>query len=186
MTQNSFAEFCNDESCFVTKDLQERLVQKALNHPLKKYRYCLHQNPESTLHEMVIVTTKYDMKYPDKHMYTTESNIILRGALLVIFFDEDGEIQKAFIMKPDGMFYYRCGTNQYHMTIPLTDVAVYIEIKEGPFDEKSNVYPEWAPERDNKDKLKVFNQEIKKRAMELIKKGETDASLDEPGNDNAF
>lgn len=186
MVQSSFAEFCQDESCFVTSQLIDNLIQKALDHPLKKYRFCLHHNQESTLHEMVIVTTKYDMKYPDKHLYTTESNILLKGKLLVVFFEENGEIQKAFIMESEDLFYYRCGKNQYHMTIPLTDVAVYIEIKEGPFNEKSNVYPKWAPKREEKDEMKAFNEDIKKRAIEFIKKENINAVLDESGNNNAF
>lgn len=180
------AEFSENESCFITKGFIEALKQKALQNPLKKYRYCLHQNPTSTLHEMVIVTTKYDMKYPDKHMETTESNIILEGKLLVVFFRENGEIQKTFVLDPDNIFYYRCERNQYHMTIPLTDVAVYVEIKEGPFTGNSNVYPAWAPDKNDINRMKEFNEKVKKYAMKQLAKGDIDAALDEPGNNNAF
>ena len=186
MQKNTWVEFSKEESCFITRGFIESLIQKALENPLKKYRYCLHQNPESTLHEMVIVTTKSDMKYPDKHMETTESNVILEGKLLVVLFRENGEIQKTFVLEPDNVFYYRCEKNQYHMTIPLSDVAVYIEIKEGPFNEKSNVYPAWAPNRKDMGKLKAFNEKIKTAAMKMLEKGDFDAVLDESGNNNAI
>lgn len=168
MSENCFAEFSVDATCFVTQKLVDELIQKALDHPEKKYRYCLHQNVKDSLHEMVLVTTKEDVKYPDKHTETTESNIVLRGKLLVILFEEDGKIKEAFILSSEEMFYYRCKKNQYHMTIPLTDVAVYIEIKEGPFDENSNTFPAWMPDRGNKDEVRAFNQEMVKEAMKLV------------------
>lgn len=168
MLKNDFVEFCQNESCFITEELIDELEHKAINHPLKKYRYCLHQNPESSLHEMIIVTTKYDMKYPDKHLYTTESNIILRGKLLVVFFDEKGVIEDAFVLDPDNIFYYRCEKNKYHMTIPLTDIAVYIEIKEGPFDEKSNEFPDWAPDRNDAEKMRAFNENVRIHATQFL------------------
>ena len=170
MSENCFAEFSADETCFVSNKLVDELIQKALDHQKKKYRYCLHQKAEDTLHEMVIVTTREDMKYPDKHMETTESNIILRGKLLVVLFGESGAMQEAFILDPEDMFYYRCKKDQYHMTIPLTDVAVYIEIKEGPFDEKSNTFPAWAPDRNNEDEVRAFNKEVAEKAMVLVRK----------------
>ena len=170
MPKDNYAEFSRDESCFITKSMIDLFIQKAQKNSLKKYRYCLHQNMESTLHEMVIVTTKYDMKYPDKHMNTTESNIILEGKLLVVFFEDDGEIKKTFVLDPNNLFYYRCEKNQYHMTIPLTDVAVYIEIKEGPFDDNSNIYPDWVPERNDADDVRAFNEDVKRRAIEFMKK----------------
>ncbi len=186
MQKNGCAEFSENESCFVTRKFIDTLKQKALHNPSKKYRYCLHQNPESTLHEMVIVTTKQDMKYPDKHMDTTESNIILEGKLLVVFFRENGEIQNTFVLEPDNTFYYRCERNQYHMTIPLTDVAVYVEIKEGPFNENSNVYPAWAPDKDDIDRMKAFNEKVKEYAMKELAKEEIDVVPGESRNNNAF
>ncbi len=168
MSENCFAEFSVDETCFVTQKLVDELIQKALGHPKGKYRYCLHQNTKDTLHEMVLVTTRKDLKYPDKHTETTESNIILRGKLLVALFGENGEIQEAFILDPEERFYYRCKKDQFHLTIPLTDVAVYIEIKEGPFHENSNTFPAWAPDRNNEDEVRAFNQEIVRKAMRLV------------------
>lgn len=172
MLTNNYAEFCQKESCFITKDFIKELEQRAQANTLKKYRFCLHQNPESTLHEMIIVTTKDDMKYPDKHIETTESNIILKGKLLVVFFGEKGNIQKVFILDPEQLFYYRCEKNQYHMTIPLTDVAIYVEIKEGPFHDKSNIFPEWAPDRNDLKSMRIFNEEIKRRALNFCELGE--------------
>lgn len=177
MIASNYAEFSQEESCLVTKSLIKELVRKAQNNPMKKYRFCLHQNPESTLHEMVIVTTKDDMRYPDKHLETTESNIILSGKLLVIFFGEKGEIQRVFTLNPEETFYYRCKKNQYHMTIPLTDVAVYVEIKEGPFDDKSNVFPEWAPKRSDMESMRVFNEEMKRKAMDFMDRNAKDMLL---------
>lgn len=168
MSESSFVEFSIDESSFVTQKFVDKLIQKAINHSKKKYRYCLHQQTNSTLHEMLLVTTREDAKYPDKHIETTESNIVLRGKLLVILFGEEGEIQKAFILEPEGLFYYRCRKNQFHMTIPLTEVAVYIEIKEGPFTENSNTFPLWAPDRNNEDEVRKFNKEVERRAMKFI------------------
>lgn len=119
-------------------------------------------------------------------MGTTEYNIILEGKLLVELFRENGETQKTFVLDPNSTFYYRCERNQYHMIIPLTDVAVYVEIKEGPFTENSNVCPTWFFDKNNTDKMKAFNENVKEHAMKRLAKGDTNAVLDEPRNNNAF
>ena len=153
MSENCLVEFSKEESCSVMQEQISQLIEKAFANPFKKYRYCLHQKPECTLHEMIIVTTKYDLKYPDKHMYTTESNIILRGKLLMVLFNEVGDIQKSFVLDPEKTFYFRCEKNRYHMTLPLTDIAVF---------------PDWAPNRENREDIITFNQMIKEKALKLV------------------
>lgn len=170
MDQNNFVEFNRQDICVINRVNIDDFVTRAIESPMKKYRYCLHHAPCDTLHEMIIVTTRQDIKYPDKHLNTTESNIILKGKLLVVLFSDEGKINETFILEPENTFYYRCERNQYHMTIPLSDVAVYIEIKEGPFTKETNIFPDWAPKRTDLDAIKVFNKKIESDAIKKMEK----------------
>lgn len=139
------------------------LKRKAKANTNGKYRLCMQHSPQDNLHEMFIVRGKGDYGRPDKHLYTTESHTIVDGAMLVILFEEDGEIREVFELSEESYRTYRIDTNIYHMQIPLTEQVVYYEVKLGPFTEISNIYPEWAPDQENIDKVTTFMEELKEK-----------------------
>ena len=128
-----------------------------------KYRFCLQHSSQDSLHEMFIVRCKDDYMRPDKHLYTTESHMIIDGAMMVILFEDDGEIRDVFELSSNGYQSYRIDTNIYHMQIPLTEQVVYYEVKLGPFTDKSNNFPEWAPASHDTEMVKKFMKEIKEK-----------------------
>lgn len=70
---------------------------------------------------------------------------MIEGKLLVVVFDEHGEVTDKFIMERESTFIFRLGRGIIHTNIPLTDV-VFHEVIEGPFVGKDDsVFPEWAP-----------------------------------------
>lgn len=73
-----------------------------------------------------------------------------------------GGILDKFVMEKNGIFTYRLDKGIIHTCLPLTDVVFY-EVTEGPFIGKDDsVFPEWAPEIDDRDGVK--------RIIDLIKK----------------
>ena len=93
------------------------LKRKAKANANGKYRLCMQHSPQDNLHEMFIVRGKGDYGRPDKHLYTTESHTIVDGAMLVILFEEDGEIREVFELSEESYRTYRIDTNIYHMQI---------------------------------------------------------------------
>lgn len=140
----------------VTNELITQCVEAAKQTTRKKFRFCLQHSSADSLHEMLIVRFKHSYGRPDKHLYTTESHSIIEGRMLVILFEDNGEIRDVFCLSKENCFIYRIETNIYHMQIPLSEHVVYYETKEGPFNEKSNIYPSWAPEEGDVLEVKKF------------------------------
>lgn len=54
------------------------------------------------------------------------------------------------------------------MQIPITEQVVYYETRQGPYTEKSNVYPEWAPQPEDEDDVKRYIIELKQKIKYLM------------------
>lgn len=165
---NDEVEFNKKRLIKVDKKTVNRIKEKANLNNKGKYRLCLQHSAQDNLHEMLIVRNKGNYCRPDKHLYTTESHTIVEGAMLVILFEDNGEIREVFELSKDCYYTYRIDTNIFHMQIPITEQVVYYEVKLGPFDEKSNIYPEWAPQLDDKAEVDKFMRELEKRIKEIL------------------
>lgn len=155
-------EFNQEEVCIVDSLRIDELINNALINEGKKYRLCLHSDDQCMLHESIIVTTKDDHShFIHKHMDTSEFNMIIKGKLLVILFDEDGNIDHTFVLEERKKLLFRIEPNRYHLAVPLTDIVVFLETKQGPFMRNKNVLPQWAKSNTNND---MYIQE----AMQMI------------------
>lgn len=146
------------------------LKEKAKANANGKYRLCMHHSPQDSLHEMFVVRGKGDYGKPDKHLHTTESHTIIDGAMLVILFEENGQIKELFELSKEGYHTYRIDTNIYHMQIPLTEQVVYYEVKLGPFTEETNISPKWAPDPGDREQVAEFMKKLEKKIQEYRNK----------------
>lgn len=145
----------------------EELKAKARANASGKYRLCMQHSSQDSLHEMFIVRRKGDYGRPDKHLHTTESHTIIDGAMLIVLFEENGQIKEVFELSEKSYHTYRIDTDIYHMQIPLTDQVVYYEIKQGPFTQETNIFPQWAPEPHDIEKVALFMQKLEQEARKF-------------------
>lgn len=134
----------------------------------KRYRLCLHDNPNNRLQEMMICMVRGDYARPHKHHDMPESHMILAGKAAIVLFSDTGEIVDAFLFdKENGYLSYRINADVYHMTVLLSDTVIEYEVKPGPFDPANNIFPSWAPNGEDKVEAARFiaqiEQSIKKR-----------------------
>ncbi len=134
----------------------------------KRYRLCLHDNPNNRLQEMMICMVRGDYARPHKHHDMPESHMILAGKAAIVLFSDTGEIVDAFLFdKENGYLSYRINADVYHMTVLLSDTVIEYEVKPGPFDPANNIFPSWAPDGEDKVEAARFiaqiEQSIKKR-----------------------
>lgn len=169
---NKAVYFNPDKIIKINDKIIKELKEKARANADGKYRLCLQHSPQDNLHEMYIVRSKGDYGRPDKHLYTTESHTIVYGAMLVILFEEDGQIKEVFELSKEHYHTYRIDTNIYHMQIPLTEQVVYYEVKLGPFTEESNNFPEWAPEPHETERVAIFMKEIEEKIKNIYERRE--------------
>lgn len=157
------AFFNQDDVIKVDAGMIEHLKKKAQANDSGKYRLCMHHSPQDSLHEMYIVRGKWDYGRPEKHMHTTESHMIIEGVLLIVIFNDAGEIEDLFKLSKENYLSYRMDVNVYHMSIPLTDQVVYYEAKLGPFPNEGNVFAEWAPEAHDMEKVMEYKKALEEK-----------------------
>jgi cupin fold WbuC family metalloprotein len=133
--------------------------QQSSCNPRKRIRLCAHGNPDDRLHEMLIVHDRSAYVRPHKHLGKTESTHIIEGLVDVVMFDDDGQIARVISMgdySSGRTFYYRMATPVFHTLIIRSDVLVFHETTNGPFDRKDTVFAPWAPEDSDINSISTF------------------------------
>ncbi len=158
-----FADFSFGDVIKTRFDQLEEFKKIALSNKSKKrYRLCMHDSPNNRQQEMIICVAKGDYSRPHKHVDVSESHYIIEGAELIVLFDDDGRIMDYFILgKEGGYLCYRINSGLYHMSIPITDTVIKLEVKPGPFVADSNIFPNWAPDGSEICVANVYVDKIK-------------------------
>ncbi|MDE7433262.1 MAG: WbuC family cupin fold metalloprotein [Lachnospiraceae bacterium] len=157
--------FCvNDEKILKINDSYiEELKKKAKMNGFNRCTMCLHDDINAKVHEMINVMSKYEYIRPHSHPFKTETKIMVEGELLMVIFDECGNILDQYIMqssRDNGIFTTRIDMGIYHTNIPLKD-SVFHEVITGPYIGKDDsVFPEWAPEISDKDGVADFMKKL--------------------------
>ena len=137
----------NEEVFFLDKEKINKLKKIALEHPLKRSRYCLHQSDDSIVHEMIIVAHISSKIEAHKHpVNKPESYHVLEGQLNVKIFNDDGSIKYEKILCSNSHpKMYKINGNIWHQPVPFTEWVVYHEVATGPFVKERDVeYAKWT------------------------------------------
>ena len=139
-----------DSIAKVSKSDIQWLKAKAMGNARERVRLCAHQSTEDAVHEMLIVHTKGAYIRPHKHPNKSESFHIIEGALDIVVFDDSGGVLEVIEMgeySSGAHFYWRLSESHFHMVIPRSDIVVFHETTNGPFQRAtSNVPAHWSPE----------------------------------------
>lgn len=145
----------NKES-ILTIDLKVLLELKkaAKQSPDRRARLCLHEYPEQSVNEMLLVMCKDSYIKPHRHPPGKhESYYIIEGEMDVLLFDDMGNVIKKIEMGMPGsdkIFMYRLSKNIWHQPVAKTEFVAYCEIFKGPFNKERDVeYAKW-PGTNNK------------------------------------
>lgn len=162
------AEFCKSDIVKIDMNQIGKLKDLVEKEDIsKRYRLCMHNSSDNILQEMFICRYIGDYCRPDKHCNMPESHTIIEGTEAIVLFYDSGEIKDLFILdRTEGYLSYRIDSEVYHMTIPLTEYAIDLEVKPGPFKSEMNIFPQWAPEADDKPAVQIFLDKIMKQIKE--------------------
>jgi cupin fold WbuC family metalloprotein len=139
----------------------------------KRNRICSHLTTKDKLHEMLICVMSESFISPAKHLSKTESLHVIEGEADIVFFNEDGSIDEVVELKKSastGTFYYRMNTDIYHMLIVKSKFFIFHEVTSGPLDRSSTVFPDWAPNENNKEEVSIFLTNVNKAVTKLKNK----------------
>jgi cupin fold WbuC family metalloprotein len=86
---------------------------------------------------------------PHRHLDLSkdETFVVLRGALGLVLFDEDGNVTASRLLRPEGdMVGAHVPARTFHCLVSLARGSVFFEAKAGPYDAATDKdWPSWAP-----------------------------------------
>src|ERR1051326_3060190 len=97
----------------------------------QRIRICAHRTTADSVHEMFFVHAKGTYIRPHKHIGKSESMHVLEGIAQVVFFDDDGKIQRVITLGDYASrqsFYYRIADGLFHTLVISSDLFVFHEV----------------------------------------------------------
>jgi cupin fold WbuC family metalloprotein len=163
------AEVLYSKDSLTTTDQSDinHFKQLSSHNPRKRIRLCAHLSQDDLLHEMLIVHEKNAYVRPHKHPGKNESTHIIEGLVDVVLFDDEGRIERVISMgdyASGKTFYYRMATPVYHTLLIRSEVLVFHETTNGPFDQSATIFAPWAPEDDGANSIATFMSDLDRRA----------------------
>lgn len=142
------------------------LVGLVASTPRQRVRVCAHQDPDSSLHEMMIVLGADGYVQPHRHHGKQESLHVIEGQARLVLFDDQGEITEQIRLGPfgsDACWYYRIGEPVFHTVIPETATFAFHETTLGPFQREDTETAAWAPNEGPVESWSEYHNELKRK-----------------------
>jgi len=155
----------SEELLFINNDLVKQIIAEARQSQRHMARLLMHFDHKDPVQEMLIAMGRDCAVMPNRSVGRSESLQVVQGELLLVIFDDNGNVIQQVEMGPSGsgkVFLYRLRSTPWHTMIPLTEMVVVHEALQGPFEHSSEPLPDWAP--GDSAGLKGFLNEIKVQA----------------------
>lgn len=156
--------YCDGHVKRVDQSLIDFLTDKAAVNQRRRCRICLHQDADSSLHEMLIMHSAGNYVPPHKHLKSEESSLILQGEGVMLYFGDDGQLQESIYLNADpnlGCNFVRAPANTIHSLYIHSDTFLFKETILGPFSRDNYLEPDWAAAEDDTEQVAAFMQESK-------------------------
>lgn len=113
--------------------LLDEVTEKAYENPRLRMNHNLHDSLEAKAQRLINVLLPGTVVPIHRHRDTAETNIILRGRLAVIFYNDQAEETGRHLLDPTiGNYAIHIPTGQWH-TVEVLAPSAILEVKEGPY-----------------------------------------------------
>lgn len=142
----------------ITEELLDTVTAQAKENPRLRMNYNLHTTMDAPVHRMLNALEPGTYLPPHRHTDKEETYLVLRGSMLVFFYDEEGNVtDKAFLGSNKGNLGLEIPPGTWHSIVVLESGTIIFEIKKGPY---QPVSPEdlasWAPVSSDEEGIKDF------------------------------
>jgi len=139
----------------VSPKLLDELSQKAASSPRKRLNHNFHDDLADPINRMLNALEPGTYLQPHKHENPDKREvfIVLRGSLVVVFFNESGNPTEFVLLDPiKGNHGVEIPIGAWHTLIALETGSVVYEVKDGPYLPLSDKnFASWAPKEGNPD-----------------------------------
>lgn len=128
--------------------LLEEVVARALGSERGRVNHNFHAGPSDNPHRFLNALTRGSYCAPHRHATPAkaESFLVLRGEVLVLIFDEQGEVRERHVLGRAGLVGIDIRPAAWHTIAAVSPTAVCYEVKPGPWDPKTDKeFAPWAP-----------------------------------------
>jgi len=133
----------------LNNEFYEQLLFQAYESPRKRSHYNLHKELSEPVQRLCIALKKGTYVRPHHHPKSNKWELILslRGTVNLIIFNKEGIILEKMSLSPgETLNAIELEPNTWHTIFPLTEDAVILEVKEGPFTPTNECdFASWAP-----------------------------------------
>lgn len=133
----------------------DKLTSQAKRNDRKRQNYNYHHDDKDVLQRMLNAFEPNTYVRPHRHTNPDKREVfvILRGRLLVLFFNDDGQITEHVILdSAKGQYAIEIAPNEWHSATGLESGTVVYEIKDGPYIQSMDKnFAPWAPAEDAAD-----------------------------------
>jgi cupin fold WbuC family metalloprotein len=151
---------------YINKQIINNVSTQAKSSSRKRMIYNLHDSLDERVHRMLNAMELGTYIQPHKHENPdkTEAFVILKGKVLVIIFDDFGEIMEFMLLSAkDDNFGIEIPPKVWHSLISMEDGSVIFEVKDGPYSvvNDKNFAP-WAPKEGDANCTEYINYILRK------------------------
>ena len=145
----------------VSPELLDELSQKAVDFPRKRLNHNFHDDLADPINRMLNAFEPETYIQPHKHENPDKREvfIVLRGSLVVVFFDNSGTPTDFVLLDRDkGNFAVEIPVGAWHSVFSLESGSVVYEVKDGPYLPTSDKnFASWAPKEGDSDCEEYLN-----------------------------
>lgn len=114
--------------------LLDEITEKAMNSPRLRMNYNLHDDLEAKAQRLFNVLQPGTVLPIHRHQNTAETYILVRGKLLVEYYNEQKIKTDEVLLDPlTDKFGIHVPAGQWHTVIPLESGTTVFEVKDGPY-----------------------------------------------------
>ena len=152
----------------INDDFIQPVVDKAHASPRRRMNHNFHPQLDDPLQRMLNCLEPGTYIQPHKHENPDkcEAFILLKGKVLVVEFDADGNVMSHAVLEAGtGVYGAEIAPRVYHCIIPLEPGSVVYEVKDGPYsplDDKN--FAAWAP-KEGADGCRAYMEQLKKQLI---------------------
>ena len=158
--------YSNTSLTTVDKSFTGSLRQLLIKNFRHRIRLCAHASPDESLHEMLIAIGRGSYIRPHRHPGKTESIHVIEGLADLVVLSECGEVEQVIRLGDYAsrkIFFYRMDVPLLHTLVIRSEVFIFHETTNGPFNIDDTQFPEWAPENHDANLIEAFMTMLEKK-----------------------